>query len=109
MQKIVETREQQGTAIMTAGIYCNFFPENCQSDSHTLNPKTGRPVSHNLRSVTVMHEDPAWAEAWGRGLSCVGEMEAARIADAEHLKTLLVYKSDGELREYEGKVFASLQ
>ena len=44
-QKVMDIREQAGTAIMTAGTYRNFFEENGQNYSHILNPKTGRPVT----------------------------------------------------------------
>ncbi len=109
VQKIINVREQQGIAIMTAGTYRNFFEENGQSYSHILNPKTGRPVTHRLHSVTVMHDDPAWADAWDTALLCVGEQEAARIAEAEQLKVLLIYDDDSKLTEHMSKAFAAMQ
>ncbi|MGZ4998505.1 MAG: FAD:protein FMN transferase [Methylobacter sp.] len=109
IEKIIEVREQQGIAIMTAGTYQNFFEENGQTYSHILNPKTGRPVTHHLRSVTVMHDDPAWADAWDTALLCMGEEEAARIAEAEKLKVLLIYDADNKLTERMSKAFAASQ
>jgi thiamine biosynthesis lipoprotein len=109
IEKIIDVREQQGIAIMTAGTYQHFFEENGQSYSHILNPKTGRPVTHHLRSVTVMHDDPTWADAWDTALLCVGEQEAARITEAEQLKVLLVYEGDGKLTEHMSKAFAAAQ
>ncbi|MEQ1638045.1 MAG: FAD:protein FMN transferase [Methylococcales bacterium] len=61
---MIEIKEQQGIAVMTAGTYRNFFEEKGQAYSHILNPKTGRPITHHLRSVTIMHDDPSWADAW---------------------------------------------
>lgn len=109
IEKILDVREQQGIAIMTAGTYQHFFEENGQTYSHILNPKTGRPVTHHLRSVTVMHDDPSWADAWDTALLCVGEEEAARIAEAEKLKVLLIYEGDGKLTEHMSKAFAAAQ
>jgi thiamine biosynthesis lipoprotein len=109
IEKIIDVREQQGIAIMTAGTYQHFFEENGQTYSHILNPKTGQPVTHHLRSVTVMHDDPAWADAWDTALLCVGEEEAARIAEAEQLKVLLIYDSDNKLTERMSKAFAASQ
>jgi len=109
VQKVIEVREQQGIAIMTAGTYRNFFEQNGQSYSHILNPKTGRPVTHRLHSVTVMHDDPTWADAWDTALLCVGEQEAARIAEAEQLKALLIYDDDSKLTEHMSKAFATMQ
>jgi len=107
IEKIIDVREQQGIAIMTAGTYQHFFEENGQIYSHILNPKTGRPVTHHLRSVTVMHDDPAWADAWDTALLCVGEEEAARIAEAEQLKVLLIYDDGSKLTEHMSKAFAA--
>ena len=109
IQKIIDVREQGGTAIMTAGTYQNFFEDNGQTYSHILNPKTGRPVTHHLRSVTVMHTDPTWADAWDTALLCVGEQEAIRISEAENLKVLLIYDNEKKLAEYISKAFASVQ
>jgi thiamine biosynthesis lipoprotein len=109
VQKIIDVRKQGGTAIMTAGTYRNFFEENGQTYSHILNPKTGRPVTHHLRSVTMMHDDPVWADAWDTALLCVREQEAARIAEAENLKVLLIYDNGKKLTEYISKAFASVQ
>lgn len=109
IQKIIDVREQQGIAIMTAGTYQNFFEENGQTYSHILNPKTGRPVAHHLRSVTVMHEDPTWADAWDTALLCMGEEAAARISEAEKLKVLLIYDADNKLTEHMSEAFAASQ
>ena len=109
LHKVIDVKKHDGTAIMTAGTYRNFFEENGQTYSHILNPKTGRPVTHHLHSVTVMHDDPTWADAWDTALLCVGEQEAARIAEAEHLKLLLIYDDDNKLKDHMSKAFAASQ
>ncbi|MEQ1739713.1 MAG: FAD:protein FMN transferase [Methyloglobulus sp.] len=109
LHKVIDVKEHNATAIMTAGTYRNFFEENGQAYSHILNPKTGRPVTHHLHSVTVMHDDPTWADAWDTALLCVGEQGAARIAEAERLKVLLIFEDDNELKEYTSKAFAASQ
>ncbi len=109
LHKVINVKEQDGMAIMTAGTYRNFFEENGQAYSHILNPKTGRPVTHHLHSVTVMHDDPTWADAWDTALLCVGEQEAARIAEVEKLKVFLIYDEDKKLKEQMSKAFAASQ
>jgi FAD:protein FMN transferase len=109
LHKVIDVKKQDGIAIMTAGTYRNFFEENGQAYSHILNPKTGRPVIHHLHSVTVMHDDPAWADAWDTALLCMGEQEAARIAETEKLKVLLIYDEDKKLKEHMSKAFAASQ
>jgi len=107
--KVFDIREQQGIAVMTAGTYRNFFEDKGKTYSHILNPKTGRPVTHHLRSVTVMHVDPSWADAWDTALLCVGEEEAMRIAETQNLKVLFIYDSNNTPKEYMSKAFTSLQ
>jgi FAD:protein FMN transferase len=109
IQKILDIKEQQGISIMTAGTYQNFFEANGQTYSHIINPKTGQPANHHLRSVTVMHENPSWADAWDTALLCVGEKEAIRIAEAEKLNVLLIYDEDNKLKEYMSTAFISAQ
>ncbi len=43
-------------AMATSGSYRNYFKSNGHWFSHTINPKTGRPVEHKLLSVTVLDE-----------------------------------------------------
>jgi FAD:protein FMN transferase len=105
IQKILDIKEQQGISIMTAGTYQNFFEANGQTYSHIINPKTGQPVNHHLRSVTVIHKDPSWADAWDTALLCVGEQEAMRIAEKEKLNVLLVYDENNKLKEYMSPTF----
>ncbi|CAL1240068.1 FAD:protein FMN transferase [Candidatus Methylocalor cossyra] len=105
VQRVLDIQEEKGTAVMTAGTYRNFFQEQGQTYSHILNPKTGRPVTHNLLSVTVLHEDPTWADAWDTALLCVGETEGAKLAEAEHLKALFIYRDGSELKERMSSAF----
>jgi thiamine biosynthesis lipoprotein len=107
VQKILDIKDQNGVAVMTAGTYRNFFQEKGRSYSHILNPKTGSPVTHHLLSVTVLHENPTWADAWDTALLCMGEQEAARVAEAQKLKVLLVYNQNGKLTEHMSKAFIS--
>lgn len=105
IERIVDIHQQNGSAVMTAGTYRNFFEENGKVYSHIIDPRTGRPVTHSLLSVTVLHPDPVWADAWDTALLCVGEQEAARIAEQEGLKTLLIYRENGEFKEYMSRAF----
>lgn len=107
IQRIVDIHQQNGTAVMTAGTYRNFFEENGKVYSHILNPQTGRPVTHQLLSVTVLHPDPTWADAWDTALLCIGEQEAAKISEQESLKSVLISRENGEFKEYMSRAFQS--
>ena len=99
VQKILSIHQQNGVAIMTSGTYRNFFEQQGQVYSHILNPKTGRPITHHLLSVTVLHDDPTWADAWSTALLCLGEDAGFSAAEADRLRTLFVYGENNELKE----------
>jgi thiamine biosynthesis lipoprotein len=99
VQKIIAIHQVNGEAVMTSGTYRNFFEEGGKTYSHILNPKTGWPVEHNLLSVTVLHDDPTWADAWDTALLCQGEDEGMKTADANQLRALFIYHEGKELKE----------
>lgn len=99
VQKIISIHQQNGEAVMTSGTYRNFFEEQGQVYSHIINPKTGKPVTHNLLSVTVLHDDPTWADAWDTALLCQGEEEGYKTAEANKLRVLFIYHEGKELKE----------
>jgi thiamine biosynthesis lipoprotein len=107
VQRVLDVHEQAGAAVMTSGTYRNFFESGGKTYSHILDPHTGRPVTHNLLSVTVLHENPTLADAWSTALLCVGEVEGYRIAEAEQLKALFIYRDGNELKEKMSTAFAS--
>ncbi len=99
VQKIIAINQVNGEAVTTSGTYRNFFEENGKVYSHIINPKTGKPVDHNLLSVTVLHDDPTWADAWDTALLCMGEDEGYQAAEFNHLRVLFIYHDGKELKE----------
>lgn len=82
-------------SVATSGDYRNYYEVDGQRFSHTIDPRTGRPVTHRLASVTVIHPSNAWADAWATALLVVGEEDAVRMALDNELKVLLLV-SDGD-------------
>jgi thiamine biosynthesis lipoprotein len=99
MQRIIEVPTDRAMAIMTSGSYRNFFESDGQIYSHIISPSTGRPVAHHLLSVSVLHDDPTWADAWSTALLCLGEKEGPQVAAAEGLKAFFIYGENGALKE----------
>ena len=56
-----------GLGVSTSGDYRNYFEQDGRRYSHTLDPQSGRPITHRLASVTVI--DPSAQRAGGLGLS----------------------------------------
>lgn len=89
----------QDVAMATSGDYRNFFTDNGQRYSHTIDPKTGQPVHHRLASVTVLAEECATADAWATALLALGERLGPDLADAQGLKALFIVREGEGLRE----------
>lgn len=99
VQKIISIHQTDGEAVMTSGTYRNFFEEGGKTYSHILDPKSGKPVTHRLLSVTVFHNDPTWADAWDTALLCQGEVEGLKVAEANRLRVLFIFHDGQTLKE----------
>jgi FAD:protein FMN transferase len=85
-------------AVATSGDYRNFFEHAGQRYSHTLDPRTGRPVKHSLASVSVFAPDCMRADAWATAIHVLGPEEGLRLAQSLGLDTLLMIRGDsGEI------------
>ena len=92
---------------MTSGTYRNYFEAEGQTYSHIIDPRTGLPVTHRLLSTTLLHPDPTLADAWSTALLCLGETEGLRVAEAEGLRALFIYREGDQLKEAMSSGFAA--
>lgn len=84
--------------VATSGDYRNSFEHEGVTYSHTINPKTGRPVKHNLASVTVMHESVAVADAWATAFMVLGPKAAYKIAQQKQFAVFLITKEGDQYK-----------
>ena len=70
-------------ALATSGNYRNFYYKGGKKYAHTINPKTGYPVDHNLLSATVIARDCATADAWATAFMVLGADRAKELL-SEH-------------------------
>jgi FAD:protein FMN transferase len=83
-------------AVATSGDYRNYVERDGQRWSHTIDPRTGRPITHGLASVTVIADQCTTADAWATALNVLGPEAGPAVADAQGLKALfLVRDGDG--------------
>ena len=67
----------------------------------TLDPRTGRPIAHELASVTVVDRDGAWAEALATALLVLGPHEGRTLAARDRLAARFVQRQpDGSFAEW---------
>ncbi|GMV98555.1 MAG: FAD:protein FMN transferase [Phycisphaerae bacterium] len=86
-------------AVATSGDYRIFFDHQGRRYSHTIDPRTGRPVCHGVTSVTVVHPSCMHADAWATALTVLGPHEGLAVARREKLAALMLVQNAGALRE----------
>jgi FAD:protein FMN transferase len=99
LQKIITTPKNSPLAIMTSGTYRHYFDDQGQRYSHILDARTGKPVMHNLVSVTVLHENPIIADAWSTALLCLGQQDGMKAANSEKMAALFIQQQGDQLIE----------
>jgi thiamine biosynthesis lipoprotein len=77
-------------AVATSGDYRNFFEFDGKRYSHTIDPRTGRPVDHNVASVSVLADDCMTADAWATAFNVLGTDASREMADSLGLHTLIM-------------------
>jgi thiamine biosynthesis lipoprotein len=86
----------EASAVATSGDYRNFFTVDGVRYSHTIDPATGRPVTHDVASVTVLHESAMWADGWATALNVLGSERGLALAKEQELPILFIlYTEDG--------------
>jgi thiamine biosynthesis lipoprotein len=68
-------------AMATSGNYRNFYYKNGKKYAHTIDPKTGYPVQHNILSSTVLSNSCAKADAYATAFMVLGLDKAKGILD----------------------------
>ena len=82
--------------IATSGDYRNYFEREGIRYSHTIDPKTGRPIQNHVVSVTVLHPSSMVADGLATGFSVMGAEQALAIAEREHIAVLMMVYETGE-------------
>lgn len=79
-----------GRAMATSGDYRNYFEAGGKRYSHTLDPRTGRPIQHSLASVSVVSESCMSADAWATAINVLGMEPGLKLAARETLGAVLI-------------------
>lgn len=68
-------------AMATSGNYRKFYYKDGKKYAHTIDPKTGYPVQHNILSSTVLAENCATADAYATSFMVMGLEKARKVLD----------------------------
>ena len=82
-------------AMATSGDYRNYYEVDGMRISHTIDPRTGYPVTHRLASVTVIDELGVRADGLATALAVLGPEAGYDLAIDQGLAALFVVR-DGE-------------
>ena len=91
--------------VSTSGDYRAYFERDGQRYSHTINPQTGRPVTHRLASVTVVSESTMRADALSTALMVLGPEEGYHLAEQAGIAAYFIIKSDDGFTDRETTAF----
>lgn len=87
-------------AMATSGNYRNFYYKNGKRYAHTIDPRTGYPIQHNILSATVVAKSCAQADAYATSFMVLGLEEAKKILERNpQLLAYLIYTNKDN--EYE--------
>lgn len=83
--------------VVTSGNYRKFYVKDGKKYSHTIDPRTGYPVSHSLLSATVIAPNAMLADAYATYFMVLGLEESKKILEGRtDMEACLVYDQDGE-------------
>jgi thiamine biosynthesis lipoprotein len=92
-------------AVSTSGDYRDFFESAGMRYSHTLDPRSGRPVTHGLASVTVLRPTTVEADGLATALSVLGPAEGYELAERMGWAALFIERTPDGLQHRETRAF----
>jgi thiamine biosynthesis lipoprotein len=95
-------------AMATSGSYWNYFEENGKRYSHTIDPHTGKPITHKLVSVSVVDSACMMADALATAIDVMGPKEGLEFAKRYNLSVYLIVKEKNTYKTIYTPQFSSL-
>ena len=96
-------------SLATSGDYRNFFERDGVRISHTIDPRIGRPITHNLASVSVIHASCMTADGLATALGVLGPDEGFELAERQDIPALfLIRVAEGTFEERHTSVWEAL-
>lgn len=82
--------------VVTSGNYRKFYVKDGKKYAHTIDPRSGYPVAHNLLSATIVAPDATIADAYATYCMVIG-LEAAKefLLSREDVEGCLIYDDNG--------------
>ncbi len=90
VKQAVELRD---LAMATSGDYRNYYERDGKRISHTIDARSGRPITHALASVSVLHESAMMADGYATALNVLGPDEGMALAEKLDLAVYFIVRS----------------
>jgi len=100
-----QTVKISNKGMATSGDYRNYYEHDGVRYSHTIDPATGKPVTHNLASVTVISDDCASADALATAFSVMGAQKAMAVAETEKIAVYMIIANEAGFEAKHSKAF----
>ncbi len=85
-------------AIATSGDYRNYIEKEGKRISHTIDPKTGWPIEHQLASVTVIAKLGGLADAYATAINVLGPEKGMVMAEKLNLAAYFLVREGDSFR-----------
>ena len=90
--KILKIISLNNMALATSGNYHNYFEIDGIRYSHTIDPSTGFPVTHDIVSVSVVAKNCATADAYATALMVLDIDKGMKLINSfEELEAVIIY------------------
>ena len=86
----LQTLPLSDLCIATSGNYRHRIETNGQSYSHLIDPRSGRPITHPLTSVSVIHSSSALADGYATALMILGPEKGRETAEKLGLRVFWI-------------------
>ena len=92
--------------VVTSGNYRKFYVRDGKKYAHTVDPRTGYPVSHTLLSATILAPDATLADAYATYCMVIGlEQSQNFLASQPDVEGCLIYDEGGEFKVWTSEGF----
>ena len=92
--------------VVTSGNYRKFYIKEGRKYAHTIDPRTGYPVSHNLLSATIVADNATLADAYATYCMVIGLEESKEFLESrKDLEGCLIYDEDGIFKTWTSSGF----
>lgn len=99
-QSIRHVVKLNNQSIATSGDYRNFFQAEGKTFSHTINPLTGRPITHQIGSVTIIASDCTTADGWATAINILGVEKGLELMKKNKIKGLIITREKEQFKEF---------